>query len=62
MANHLAHTTPKQVRDRIERLRREMIQIATVKGLTSMESLAISKELDDLLNLYEYMKTDRIDY
>ncbi|MFC4387246.1 Spo0E family sporulation regulatory protein-aspartic acid phosphatase [Gracilibacillus marinus] len=42
--------------DKIERLRKEMTDVALSKGMTSEESLNISQELDRLLNDYEYYK------
>ncbi|WP_440895161.1 Spo0E family sporulation regulatory protein-aspartic acid phosphatase [Amphibacillus sp. Q70] len=41
---------------RIEHLRRSMIEVAIDKGLSSSESIEISRELDDLLNQYEKIK------
>ncbi|WP_337193883.1 aspartyl-phosphate phosphatase Spo0E family protein [Pontibacillus yanchengensis] len=52
-------TTTQQLTERIELLRNRMIKVATVKGFTSDESLAISQELDYLLNMYELKKQDR---
>ncbi|GAB2555043.1 hypothetical protein GCM10026983_23340 [Gracilibacillus alcaliphilus] len=40
----------------IERLRKEMSEVALQKGITSKESLAISQKLDKLLNDYELNK------
>ncbi|MEW9677494.1 aspartyl-phosphate phosphatase Spo0E family protein [Lentibacillus sp. L22] len=40
----------------IELLRKEMTRVAMHKGLTSIEAITISQELDQLLNLYEKMK------
>lgn len=40
----------------IELLRKEMTRVAMNKGLTSIEAITISQELDQLLNLYEKMK------
>ncbi|WP_099157909.1 aspartyl-phosphate phosphatase Spo0E family protein [Virgibacillus ndiopensis] len=42
--------------DRIEFLRNKMTEIALNKGFTSVESIAISQELDRLLNLYNDVK------
>ncbi|WP_284140974.1 MULTISPECIES: aspartyl-phosphate phosphatase Spo0E family protein [unclassified Virgibacillus] len=41
---------------RIESLRQRMTTVALEKGLTSLESISISQELDRLLNNYEHMK------
>ncbi|TFJ94486.1 aspartyl-phosphate phosphatase Spo0E family protein [Lentibacillus salicampi] len=41
---------------RIEYLRNKMTDVAMEKGFTSPESIAISQELDRLLNLYQSMK------
>ncbi|WP_246001171.1 aspartyl-phosphate phosphatase Spo0E family protein [Oceanobacillus piezotolerans] len=41
---------------KIEYLRIKMSEIANEKGLTHRESIAVSQELDRLLNLYEYEK------
>jgi len=41
---------------RIEFLRNKMTAVAMKKGLTDYESIAISQELDRLLNLYEDIK------
>ncbi|WP_083512032.1 aspartyl-phosphate phosphatase Spo0E family protein [Amphibacillus sediminis] len=38
--------------ERIEQLRQSMIEVATTKGYSSKESILISRELDELLNLY----------
>ncbi|WP_164217897.1 aspartyl-phosphate phosphatase Spo0E family protein [Virgibacillus sp. YIM 98842] len=45
-----------QVLQRIEFLRNKMTSVAMEKGLNDFESIAISQELDRLLNLYEDMK------
>jgi len=45
-----------QILKRIEFLRNEMTSVAMKKGLTDVESIAISQELDRLLNLYEDIK------
>lgn len=52
--------TTQQLIKRIELLRKRMINVATVKGLTSPESLQISQELDHLLNKYENEKVEKI--
>ncbi|KGX86898.1 aspartyl-phosphate phosphatase Spo0E family protein [Pontibacillus litoralis] len=52
MANYYIKTT-QQLAERIESLRYQMIKIATVEGFTSEDSLATSRELDRLLNLYD---------
>ncbi|GAQ18758.1 spo0E like sporulation regulatory protein [Oceanobacillus picturae] len=41
---------------RIEFLRKKMTEVALEKGFTNLESVAISQELDRLLNLYDNMK------
>ncbi|PWU69021.1 MULTISPECIES: aspartyl-phosphate phosphatase Spo0E family protein [Gracilibacillus] len=41
---------------KIERLRKQMTDVALKKGITSEESLGISQELDQLLNIYESKK------
>ncbi|SHM88991.1 aspartyl-phosphate phosphatase Spo0E family protein [Gracilibacillus kekensis] len=41
---------------KIEKLRKEMTDVALKKGITSKESLHISQELDELLNDYEQYK------
>lgn len=48
----------QQLTERIEQLRKRMINVATVKGFTSNESLHLSRELDYLLNKYESEKKD----
>ncbi|WP_231514907.1 aspartyl-phosphate phosphatase Spo0E family protein [Oceanobacillus salinisoli] len=45
---------------RIEYLRKKMSNIAISKGYTDLESVAISQELDRLLNLYENIKEKNI--
>lgn len=50
----------QQLIERIESLRKRMIQTATVQGFTSRESLEISQELDRLLNLYENKNNQRV--
>lgn len=37
----------------IEHLRKKMVLVALEKGFTSYESVALSQELDKLLNSYE---------
>ncbi|RKQ37329.1 aspartyl-phosphate phosphatase Spo0E family protein [Oceanobacillus halophilus] len=41
---------------KIEYLRKKMTKVALSKGYTDLESVAISQELDRLLNLYEKTK------
>ncbi|MBY7143797.1 aspartyl-phosphate phosphatase Spo0E family protein [Virgibacillus sp. NKC19-3] len=41
---------------RIEFLRQQMAEVATEKGYTHIDSIELSQELDQLLNLYETMK------
>lgn len=41
---------------RIEHLRNSMIEVAIEKGFSSRESIAISRELDKLLNEYEQVR------
>lgn len=43
--------------NRIESLRRSMIEVAIDKGFSSSESIEISRELDSLLNQYEKVKS-----
>lgn len=50
---------PADLLNRIEILRRSMIEVAVDKGFSSTESIEISRELDNLLNQYE--KTKGID-
>jgi stage 0 sporulation regulatory protein len=40
----------------IEKLRNEMSLVALKQGITSLESIALSQELDRLLNIYEQEK------
>ncbi|WP_017471728.1 aspartyl-phosphate phosphatase Spo0E family protein [Amphibacillus jilinensis] len=47
---------PSNLLTRIEHLRNSMIEIAIEKGFSSRESIAISRELDKLLNEYEQIK------
>lgn len=46
---------------RIEFLRKKMTEIAQEKGFTNVESIAISQELDQLLNIYEKMKVNDLE-
>ncbi|WP_377344741.1 Spo0E family sporulation regulatory protein-aspartic acid phosphatase [Pontibacillus salicampi] len=57
MANTIM--TSHQLAERIESLRNRMIKVATVKGFTSEESLAISRELDYLLNKYDLQQREQ---
>ncbi|MFG6119185.1 Spo0E family sporulation regulatory protein-aspartic acid phosphatase [Thalassobacillus sp. B23F22_16] len=43
----------EQLLERIERLRNKMTRVALVKGFSSPESVRISQELDELLNIYD---------
>ncbi len=43
--------------DIIEIKRRELIELASLKGLSSQAVLALSQELDALLNHYNHMTT-----
>ncbi|MBB6454839.1 cystathionine beta-lyase family protein involved in aluminum resistance [Salirhabdus euzebyi] len=45
-----------QLKQQIEQMRIKMIEIATVKGFTSDESIHISRELDKLLNMYQELE------
>ncbi|SHG24627.1 stage 0 sporulation regulatory protein [Ornithinibacillus halophilus] len=36
----------------IENVRKQMSEVALSKGITSLESIALSQELDRLLNIY----------
>ncbi|KAB8138588.1 aspartyl-phosphate phosphatase Spo0E family protein [Gracilibacillus oryzae] len=47
---------PLELMSKIEKLRKEMTDVALTKGITSKESLNISQELDRLLNDYEYYR------
>lgn len=47
---------PADLLNRIETLRRNMIEVANNKGFSSNESIEISRELDNLLNQYEKIK------
>lgn len=42
--------------EEIENLRLQMSTIAMKQGITSLESIAMSQELDRLLNIYEISK------
>jgi stage 0 sporulation regulatory protein len=42
----------------IETLRSKMSSTALTQGITSLESIALSQELDRLLNIYEKSKKD----
>lgn len=44
---------------RIEFLRQQMTEVATEKGFTHLESIELSQELDQLLNLYDFMKQNK---
>lgn len=44
---------------KIEDLRNKMTKTASKKGLTDSESLALSQELDRLLNKYEQLKKEK---
>lgn len=41
---------------KIESLRKRMTEVALEKGFTNLESITISQELDQLLNLYDNLK------
>ncbi|KKE79006.1 aspartyl-phosphate phosphatase Spo0E family protein [Oceanobacillus caeni] len=43
---------------KIEHLRKKLTQIAMNKGFTDRESIALSQELDHLLNVYDNLKSD----
>ncbi|UOQ48024.1 aspartyl-phosphate phosphatase Spo0E family protein [Gracilibacillus caseinilyticus] len=47
---------PMSLVSKIEKLRKEMTDVALKKGITSKESIHISQELDELLNDYEMYK------
>ncbi|MEC5426040.1 aspartyl-phosphate phosphatase Spo0E family protein [Virgibacillus sp. C22-A2] len=49
-------SAPENLLKRIEFLRNKMTVVALEKGFTNLESVAISQELDRLLNLYESIK------
>ncbi|MUK90243.1 Spo0E family sporulation regulatory protein-aspartic acid phosphatase [Ornithinibacillus sp. L9] len=42
----------------IETLRNQMTEVALSKGITSLESITLSQELDRLLNIYNEIKTN----
>lgn len=42
--------------EEIEKIRIQMSSIAMKQGITSLESIAMSQELDRLLNIYEKSK------
>lgn len=44
---------------RIEFLRQQMTEVAIKKGFTHIDSIELSQELDQLLNLYDTMKQNR---
>ncbi|TXL67531.1 aspartyl-phosphate phosphatase Spo0E family protein [Cerasibacillus terrae] len=48
--------TQKQLIEKIESVRKELIVVVEEEGYHSPKSLAISKKLDKLLNLYELHK------
>ncbi|WP_096270055.1 aspartyl-phosphate phosphatase Spo0E family protein [Paucisalibacillus globulus] len=43
----------------IETLRKTMSSVALKQGITSLESIALSQELDRLLNMYEELKKEQ---
>ncbi len=43
----------------IEKLRNKMSSVALTQGITSLESIALSQELDRLLNIYEKVKNEK---
>ncbi|WP_042145144.1 aspartyl-phosphate phosphatase Spo0E family protein [Paucisalibacillus sp. EB02] len=45
----------------IETLRNTMSTVALKQGITSLESIALSQELDRLLNMYEQFKKNKSD-
>lgn len=45
-----------QLLDKIENIRAEMMQVALQKGFQDQEVIALSQELDQLLNEYEAKK------
>ncbi|WP_087973503.1 aspartyl-phosphate phosphatase Spo0E family protein [Oceanobacillus rekensis] len=49
--------TLENILDRIEFLRNKMIEVAMNKGFTYSESVHISQEIDELLNLYDEVKS-----
>ncbi|WP_026905952.1 aspartyl-phosphate phosphatase Spo0E family protein [Paucisalibacillus globulus] len=44
----------------IEKLRNTMSAVALKQGITSLESIALSQELDRLLNIYEQRKKTKV--
>ncbi|HAM81284.1 Spo0E family sporulation regulatory protein-aspartic acid phosphatase [Ornithinibacillus bavariensis] len=52
------HETDKLLKQ-IERLREQMSSVALSQGITSLESIALSQELDRLLNMYEKLRYDK---
>jgi stage 0 sporulation regulatory protein len=50
-----------QLLKRIELLRNKMSTVALKQGITSLESIALSQELDRLLNIYEKKRENEID-
>jgi stage 0 sporulation regulatory protein len=44
----------------IEKLRNTMSAVALKQGITSLESIALSQELDRLLNIYEERKKTKV--
>ncbi|WP_242705671.1 aspartyl-phosphate phosphatase Spo0E family protein [Pontibacillus sp. ALD_SL1] len=51
--------TKGQLLERIEWLRHRMIVVAEAKGFTCEESLRLSQQLDELLNLYHQQGKSR---
>ncbi|MGM8214299.1 aspartyl-phosphate phosphatase Spo0E family protein [Bacillaceae bacterium W0354] len=43
---------------KIEKLRKQMVTIATEKGYTSQESIQLSQELDEVINEYLNIKIE----
>ncbi|SET28606.1 Spo0E like sporulation regulatory protein [Oceanobacillus limi] len=53
----------EQLLKQIEKVRNRMTDVALTKGITSIESITLSQELDRLLNRYnEMMANDRSKY
>ncbi|MEN2766617.1 aspartyl-phosphate phosphatase Spo0E family protein [Ornithinibacillus xuwenensis] len=46
---------------KIESLRKKMSNTALTQGITSLESIALSQELDRLLNIYEKVRENDFD-
>lgn len=46
----------ERLEDRINELRKELIQIAKATGLNSNETLRYSRKLDDLITIYQKSK------